>query len=278
MVSDVLAPSPPTLRFGVGPAGLDGAPLVADRRVSPGDLKRLLVIVFVLGLTSCGGDSGRPGRGEKSPSPLYSCGGSLGFPKPALRSPLGAESGSDPASRALHGFLYDPVNLPAPGDFRLKNWRVLVRRPTVVSFGHERRPGVIDQAVTFRKLKSGSWRFEYGGDCTPTVELDNLEAIRLRLARRPSQGSRVLHLLANTGSCDPKHPARDPRERFVEVRTKVRNRSVGLLAVFRQSAGNCAGVGLEYPLTVRLPHRLGKRRLYDVSTLPAMPVRLAPPE
>jgi hypothetical protein len=200
---------------------------------------------------------------------LFTCGGDLAFTRAAMRSPTGAEKGSDPAAVALRRHL-DRERRLFPGDplpIR-RAWRRVAAAPGEVEFGWAVRPGRVTREVTIA-LRRGRWRARTFGDCHPRLYAHGFETQPIRLRRSPNPRSRILRLWLGDGGCVP-HPGRDLRRRIDHVEYARTPRGIRLVGFVRRPEGNCAGVGLASPIDVRLPDgSLGHAKIWDAGAAPA---------
>jgi hypothetical protein len=122
-------------------------------------------------------------------------------------------------------------------------------------------------------IEAGRWKAHEIGFCRPTLVSPGIEATPWTLKRLPKPGARTIHLILHTGSCNPEDPSADIRKRLDHIEFAASPRAIRLLALIRDTqlapGQICFGVGFRYPLTVRLPDRLGRRVLRDAAFAPS---------
>jgi hypothetical protein len=205
---------------------------------------------------------------------IYACNGGPPFPRGALNNPVGAESRNDPASRALQRWIdyFDGVEFPR------RRWLELVRTPDLVLFGRVSRGRLTHDVLVERQ--GSAWRAGRGGGCTPTLSVPGFELPEFALRQRPAPRSRTVRLTVDTGSCDPARASADVRSRFDHVETRPGRLAIRLIVLIREPVlppnAVCAGVGISYPVDVRLPFRVGRRPFLNAATAPSTRVQVRP--
>ena len=126
----------------------------------------------------------------------------------------------------------------------------------------------------------GRWTVDSYGECRPSRVVNGMEVPRWDLRRRASPDDRVIQMVVDTGSCHPDRARQDVRRRFDHVELREASDGVELTVFIREDQvgeGNvCAGVGVSYPIDVRLPEPRGDRPLLDGSSIPARRVAERP--
>jgi hypothetical protein len=202
---------------------------------------------------------------------VLNCGGPPNFPRAALNNPRGVEKSDDPAARAMVRFVrgFEGIEFPLTG------WRELVRTTDLVLFGRG-TPGRVTHDVRVERV-NGSWRASGGGGCTPMLVVPGYDLPTWILRRKPTPNSKTLRLILETGSCHPDRAAADARGRFDHVEASQHPHAIRLIVFERKDSlppGTlCAGVGISYPINVRLPNRIGRRALRNAVTAPSTLVR-----
>lgn len=192
--------------------------------------------------------------------------GDMTFPESAMSAPPGAETGRDPAARALATFLAsdaakDPWVLPKTG------WKLLARNADRAEFALG-KPGTVSFHVRVHR-QGGTWKWVGYGGCRPRVVVDGLQATSWQLASKTlDPGTRKVPVTFITGEC-----ARFER---AEVSTTA---SAVTITVFLRTvpptppADACAAIGYTSRQEVALTEPLGRRVLLDGGTVPAEVVR-----
>jgi hypothetical protein len=201
-----------------------------------------------------------------SPARLLTC-DDMTFPESAMSAPPGAETGHDPAARALAAFLVsdaarDPWVLPKTG------WKLLARDPDRARYALG-KPGTVDFVVRVRR-QGDRWRWVGYGSCRPRVVVGGLEATPWRLASKALDPStRKVTVTFTTGEC----------VRFGRAEVSTTADAVTIIVLLRKTpppAGDtCAAIGYASRQEVALPEPLGRRALVDGGTVPAEVVRPA---
>lgn len=197
---------------------------------------------------------------------LTSCGIAPPFdPVAVFSGPTGAEEGSSPSAAALRGVLHDPalawLGLPQ------HDWRLVSEANEYAEFIWGRLTQGM-QRVTLQNSGDG-WKLLGNGTCELHSVVRERWAVSWSLAtdQRPlGKNTRRVRINLSGGPCssgmsqnERAHPA------FRQMGRKL------LLSVVVDppppGPHTCQGV-VEPPLVVRLPGRLGKRKLYDGGTYP----------
>jgi hypothetical protein len=196
--------------------------------------------------------------------------GDITFPETSLFAPAGAETGRDPAARALAAFLAseaakDPWVLPKTG------WKQLTRDNDRAMYGLG-RPGTVDFAVRIRR-QGTQWKWVGYGTCRPQVVVPGFEIARWELTSKTlSPGTRVVPIAFETGACVKE-------DRFDHAQVVTTDDAVTITVYLRPiqlpPGTACAAVGRLAHRDVALPEPLGRRALLDGSTVPAEVIRPA---
>jgi hypothetical protein len=197
-----------------------------------------------------------------------SCGELRFDPIAAFSSPTGVEETNTPQVRAMKKF----INLGDDGFVRKHDWRLLAEEDGVAEFGAGRLPDEMEFISVERQR--GKWDFTgYSERCEPDSMRRGLRAITWSLSSdqpqlRPSTGSILVYL--GPSECSSGKPAA-PRLQKPEFREQNGALLMSLwLRPLPPGGYTCQGVS-EPPLRIKLPERLGKRRLLDGGTYPPRP-------
>lgn len=196
--------------------------------------------------------------------------GDITFPETGLFAPPGAETGRDPAARALAAFLAseaakDPWALPKTG------WKELTRDGDRALYGLG-KPGTVTFAVRIRR-QGTQWKWVGYGGCRPQVVVPGFEIVRWELTSKTlSPGTRVVPIAFQTGACVKE-------DRFDHAQVVTTDDAVTITVYLRPlqlpPGTVCAAMGRLAHRDVGLPEPLGRRALLDGSTVPAEVVRPA---
>lgn len=185
--------------------------------------------------------------------------GDITFPETGLFAPPGAETGRDPAARALAAFLAseaakDPWVLPKTG------WKELTRDGDRALYGLG-KPGTVTFAVRIRR-QGTQWRYVGYGPCRPRVVAPGLETARWQLVSKPVATTARVVPIAIIGGC----------AQFDHVEVSSTPDAVTITVYLRPlklppgTACALAGPRLRHDVVLSAP--LGRRALLDGSTVP----------
>ncbi len=174
------------------------------------------------------------------------------------------ELASDPPGAALRDFLARDAG-SVYRDAR-DGWKVLVRHPNEVRYGHQRGDRVDYVAVIGQN--GGPWKWMGGGDCRPRHPGTTTWRYSVSLANLA-----VLLITYDTGSCDG--PAEVIKAREVYVDEGSSRVVVAItLSPDKPRGGVSAGVGMTLQTEFHLKAPLGSRPLVDGGPVPLQPAEL----
>jgi hypothetical protein len=193
--------------------------------------------------------------------------GDITFPETALFAPPGAESGRDPAARALAAFLasevaQDPWALPKTG------WKELTRTDDRALYGLG-KPGTVTFAVRIRR-QGTTWKWVGYGVCRPQLVMPGFQTARWKLASTTlAPDTQVVPIAFMPGG----------GARFDHAEVNSMPDAVTITVWLRPiqlppGTGYALG-GPRLHHDVALAEPLGRRALLDGSTVPAEVVRPA---
>jgi hypothetical protein len=197
------------------------------------------------------------------------CSGDPFDPVAVFAGPTGAELGSRPSEIALRRFLrkerwaaeYVPTS----------DWRLLTESSDRAEFASGRLSSSEGPGTMSFEFKHEQWEWSgLSSDCDPTSVVDGIQAISWRLAtdqdgRRKNWKSLWINLGPGECAGGRSQNARALKPIFEELEGK-------LLVIMRlrplpPGGYTCEG-RIEPPLKIRLPSRLGHRKVFDGSTYP----------
>jgi hypothetical protein len=202
---------------------------------------------------------------QPTPVKQLAC-GDITFPETSLFAPPGAETGRDPAARALVAFLAseaakDPWVLPKTG------WKQLTRNADRALYGLG-KPGTVTFAVRIRR-QGTQWKWVGYGGCRPQVVVPGFETTRWGLTSKTlSPDTRVVPIAFTTGCTQFDHADVGRTPDAVTI-------TVYLRPIKLPPGAGCAAMGHSVRRDVALPEPLGRRALLDGSTEPAEVIRPA---
>jgi hypothetical protein len=208
------------------------------------------------------------------PHQVSCLGGGLPFdPVAAFSTPTNAESGRLPSERALRGVL-------ASGELprvRRHAWRHLSETRNSAEFAAGRlftelRPGSVSELewIKLRKI-GGRWQLEtFNAYCTPRSVRRGAFAAPWRLAfgEHLNRDTRRVRIEFESVTCDGRRSARLQKPEFREQNGHLLM-TLWLGPVGRSGLPVCP-LGIERPLLVELPEKLGARQLFDGGTYPPL--------
>lgn len=200
--------------------------------------------------------------GRVDPSQFFSA-AALAAPPPSAE-----ELASDPPGAALRDFLTRDAG-SASSVFRdaKDGWKVLVRHPNEVRYGHQR--GARVDYVAIIGQNGGPWKWMGGGDCHPR----HPGTTTWRYSVSPANPS-VLLITYETGTCDGPAEVTKAREVYVDEGNSQVVVAI-ILAADKPRGGVCAGVGMLLQTEVHLKAPLGSRALLDGGPVPPQPAELS---
>jgi hypothetical protein len=200
------------------------------------------------------------------PDPV-SCGGLPFDPVSVFAGPTEAEEGTGAPEAALRRFLEERLDPSAP----TKYWREVTATPTRVEFAQGRlAQGPLWLAF---ELSEGEWKPGLPGYCVPRTVREGSEALHWTIdrSRRLGPSSRRIRVrLAGNGGCDGGRSL-DAAAGAPEFHQRGRRLAITIWAEALPPGLYTCQKRIEPPLTVKLPGRLGERRLFDGSTYPPRP-------
>lgn len=198
------------------------------------------------------------------------CHGLAFDPVAAFSGPTGVEGGTRPSEVALREYLSEMQSWP----YRLvpaHNWRLLAETSEGADFASGRlsRPG--GPSVISVDYEDGTWKKgSLSSGCHPESIVGGIRTITWRLAvdqKALRKDTRAIWIDLGPGPCasGQSQNARAMSPVFKQMGRKLL--MVMRLRPLPPGSYTCEGI-LDPPLKVRLPGRLGKRRLYDGGTYP----------
>ena len=196
-----------------------------------------------------------------------SCYGPPFDPVSVFSGPANAELGTSPGEVALNEAIHNP-DLAGVGMSRT-GWRLVSESETQAVFVTGALSDPFPWWALFKREDTG-WKLAGSGTCTPHTALHGLEASSWSISgeqRRLTPDTRRISVVLEGGGCSSGMSS-NPRARKPIFR-KIGKRLLMtvLLEPLPPGFHTCQGV-VNPPMEVRLPGRLGKRRLYDGSTYP----------
>jgi hypothetical protein len=191
-------------------------------------------------------------------------------PVTAFSSPTDAENGSRPSEIALREYLSEMESWPYPL-VPSNNWRLLVETSEGAEFASGRlsKPG--GPSVISVDYEDGVWkRGSLSSGCTPESIVGEIRAISWRLAadqKALRRGTKTIEIDLGPGPCAS---GRSQNARALKPIFKQMGKKLLLIMRLRPlppGVYTCEGI-TDPPLRVRLPGRLGKRKLFDGGTYP----------
>jgi hypothetical protein len=186
-------------------------------------------------------------------------------PIDAFSGPAEAELGSLPSQVALREII-SSLSFPR---LPQSDWRLISETDTEAVFENGDLSSPFPQWVLLKSVDS-MWKLAGNGNCTPKTVLHGLAAVTWTIAGgqpAPSKDTRRIRVDLGPGPCSggmsQNARARKPIFRQLGRRLLM----TILLEPLPPGSYTCQGV-IEPPLEVRLPGRLGTRRLYDGGTFP----------
>jgi hypothetical protein len=233
----------------------------------------IALVAGVSALSACAGPigavtvSGPDPAVEKWPRWPYpaSCGTATFDPVTVFRGPTGAEEGSSPSAVALRGVLYDPalawLGLPQ------HDWRLVHEDSETAEFIWGRLAKGM-QRVTLQNSGEG-WKLSGNGTCEIHSVIRGAWAVNWSLAVDHSplgKNTRRVRIDLSGGPCSS---GRSQNDRAHPIFRQMGRKLLLSILVDPPLPGpqTCEGI-VEPPLVVKLPGRLGKRKLYDGGTYP----------
>lgn len=191
-------------------------------------------------------------------------------PVAAFSSPTGVEHGSRPSEVALREYLREMESWP----YRLvplSNWRLLAETSDRADFASGRLLGPGGPSVISVEYEDGAWKGSgLSGGCWPESIVGGIRAIKWRLAsdqKALGKDTRTIQVDLGPGPCASgrSQNARAMKPVFRQIGRKLL--MIMRLRPLPPGHYSCEGI-IDPPLAVRLPGRLGKRKLYDGGTYP----------
>lgn len=197
-----------------------------------------------------------------------SCGELRLDPVVAFISPTGVEETNTPQVRAMKSF----INIGREDLARKHDWRLLGEEGGVAEFGAGRLPDEMEFISVERQR--GKWKFTgYSGRCEPSSIRRGLSAITWSLSPNQPQLNRTtssILVYLGPSECSGGRPAA-PRLQKPEFREQNGALLMSLwLRPLPPGFYTCQGIS-EPPVRIKLPERLGQRRLLDGGTYPPRP-------
>jgi hypothetical protein len=194
-------------------------------------------------------------------------------PVQVFRGPATAELGSAPAQIALREITASQSFPPLPQH----RWRRVTETESEAVFAHGQLSSPFGPLWVSLKQESGNWKWNGSGTCTPRTTLHELEAVTWTLdAEQLPLGPNTRRLLVDLGpgpcssGMSQNERARKPIFRQFGKRLVM----IILLEPLPPGIYTCQGI-IEPPLKVKLPMRLGSRKLFDGGAFPPKPPVLA---
>lgn len=241
-----------------------------------------LVAVLLALVAACGTAQAEP---APNPDPMLkewphwpyptTCHGLAFDPVVAFGGPTGVELGSRPSEVALREFLHETQSWAQPFG-PLSGWRLLAETEGQVEFASGRLSRGGGPSVMSFDYENGEWKpSTFSSGCQPTSIVGGLHAITWSLAadqKALRKGTSAIWIDLGPGPC-----ASGRSQNARALKPVFRSIGKNLLMVMRlrplpPGYYTCQGI-LDPPMKVKLPGRLGKRRLYDGGTYPPVDVR-----
>jgi hypothetical protein len=198
--------------------------------------------------------------------------GSVPFkPLRAFSRPTDAASGKRPSEVALRKYI-EGGGIGSASPDPLRGWRLLGEKPDVAEFGKGSLSRGFVNVLTMRRGKHGWEWSEYDGGCLPRVIRRHSLAITWTLAgdQQVTASTKSIKVKLGPGECAGE---RLQSERLEVPSFRVENGAL-LMALFLHPlppGGYTCQAMVEKPVTIRLPHRLGRLKLLDGSVFPPQP-------
>jgi hypothetical protein len=190
-------------------------------------------------------------------------------PVQVFSGPADAENGSAPAEVALREITASQSFPPLPQH----RWRRVTETSAEAVFVHGSLSSPFGPLWVHLEQVDGSWKWSGSGTCAPQTTIHGLGAVTWTLApEQPPLGESTRRLLVDLGSgpcssgMSQNQRARKPIFRQFGKRLVM----IVLLEPLPPGPHTCQGV-IEPPLKVKLPTRLGPRRLFDGGSFPPRP-------
>lgn len=201
--------------------------------------------------------------------------GSLPFePVAAFSSPTGAENGSRPSEVALREYLRETESYAYP-TVPLYDWRLLAETDTRAEFASGQLSAPGGPSVVSVSLKDGVWKYSGSSSgCRPTSIVDGTAAITWRLdadQKALRRGTKKIEIDLGPGPCSGGRSQNARAMKPLFWQSGRRLLMVMRLRPLPPGRYTCQGV-INPPLTIHLPKRLGKRKLFDGGTYPPVDV------
>jgi hypothetical protein len=178
-----------------------------------------------------------------------------------------AELGSLPSEVALRDVLHDPA-LAWLG-LRQAHWRFVSEGDTQAVFVNGDLSSAFQQWILLERSAEG-WKLAGNGSCAPRSILHGLVAVPWTVAvdqQALGKNTRRIRIDLAPGGCSGGMGQNERARKPIFRRIGRRLLMTMLVDPLPPGAYTCQGV-VEPPLEVRLPGRLGKRKLYDGGTYP----------
>lgn len=261
------------------PRRVAGITPVARRLDSVGSMARGKLTALAVGLVLCIVGPSAIAAAGAGPDPVVeewphwpyptACDGDPFDPVAVFSSPTGAELGFRPSEVALRNFLrseswvedYVPTS----------NWRLLAETSERAEFASGRLASPGGPSVMSFRQEDGKWKWSgLSSGCHPISIVEGISAITWRLATdqkglRRNWKSIWINLGPGPCSGGRSQNARALKPIFQQIGKKLL--MFMRLRPLPPGGYTCQGV-IEPPLKVRLPSRLGKRKLFDGGTYP----------
>lgn len=196
-----------------------------------------------------------------------SCDGGIPFsPLVSFARPTGVERGSGPPEIALREFLEDP-RLAYLGA-RNHGWRILSASSDHVEFanGNLAVDGTVQIADVAHRRRGWKW-VGWDGGCTPTAVQGHRQATTWRLSPGQNLGAETRTVKVDLDAPGCTQGMADERLEAPAFREEGGALLMTLWSEPVPPAELC-GELFEPPVTIRLPHRLGRLRLLDGGVFP----------
>lgn len=191
-------------------------------------------------------------------------------PVAAFSGPTGVETGTRPSEIALREYLEETRTWVYPL-VPAHNWRLLAETSEGADFASGRLSTPEGPSVISVNYEDGEWKKgSLSSGCHPESIVDGIRAVTWRLAadQKPLRKStRAIWIDLGPGPCSG---GRSQNARAMKPVFKQMGRRLLMVMRLRPlppGIYTCPGL-IEPPLKVRLPGRLGKRKLFDGGTYP----------